>query len=153
MKNDLPERLKICVAIEAAIAQIYRDFAKMFPQARDLWGELAQEEENHASILAIGSRYADLGKLPDFIVPKSLTHMRDTLGFVSSVEAAAKANNISISEALEMSLKIERSLEESYLLDVMTRETHSEIVARLQKLLSDTKSHILKIQNYMKSMT
>jgi rubrerythrin len=150
MRNELSERLRICIAIEAGIGEIYDDFAKMFPGASDLWGELAREEENHASILAIGNRYANLGKLPAIVVPDSLTHMRDTLGFVDIVKATVQSRNVSIDEALEMSLKLEQTLEEGHLPDVMTHETDSEVVARLQRLLADTRSHIVKIKDYMK---
>jgi rubrerythrin len=150
MLNELSDRLRICIAIEASIGEIYKEFAKMFPEARDLWGQLALEEENHASILAIESRYANRGKLPDFVVPESLSHMKETLGLVSSVKAAVQSKNVSINEALEMSLKLEQTLEEGHLPDVMTRETQSEIIARLQRLLTDTKSHITLIRDYMK---
>lgn len=150
MKNDLSERLRICIAIEMGMGEIYREFIRMFPQARDLWGELATAEEKHASILAIGSRYENIGKLPDFVVPDSLSHMKDTLGLIESMKATIRAGNVSISEALEMSLKLENTLEESYFLDVMTGETESETVARLQRLLTDTEAHIKKINDYMK---
>ena len=150
MADELSERLKLCIAIEANIGEIYREFADMFPKARSLWGQLAREEENHASILAVGSRYANLGKLPDYVLPDSLAHMRETLGLVASVRAAAQAKSISINEALEMSLTLEETLEESHLPDMMTRETQSEVVSRLQRLLKDTRSHIVKIKDYMK---
>jgi hypothetical protein len=149
MRNELSERLRICIAIEASIGEIYGAFAKMFPEATDLWGELKRDEENHASILAIGSRYASLGKLPDFVVPDSLAHMRETLALVDRVKAAIQSKNVSIGEALEMSLKLEQTLEEGYLPDVMRHETGSAIVARLQRLMTDTRSHILKIKDYM----
>ena len=150
MIDELPERLRICIAIEAGIGAIYEEFYNMFPDAGDLWGRLAIEEKNHASILAIGSRYANTGQLPDFVVPDSLTHMKNTLGLVGSVKAAAQSKNVSIKDALEMSLKLEQTLEEEHLPDVMIRETDSQIVVRLQRLLTDTKSHIVKIKDYMK---
>jgi len=150
MQNDLSQRLKICIAIETGIGEIYREFSRIFPDGKDLWGELAHEEENHAAILAIGSRYANLGMLPDFIVPDSLSHMRETMGLVDSIKAVAQAGSLSMKEALEMSLKVEQTLEESYLLDVMTRETQSEIVERLRRLLADTESHITRIKDFMR---
>jgi rubrerythrin len=149
MRNELSDRLRICIAIEAGIGEIYSEFAKMFPGARDLWGELAREEENHAAILAIGSRYANLGKLPDIVVPDSLTHMRETLELIDKVRTTVQFKNISIDEALKMSLKLEQTLEEGHLPAVMTHETDSPVVARLQRLLADTRSHIVRIKDYM----
>ncbi len=151
MKRDLPERIRVCIAIETGIADIYREFMVLFPQAMDLWGKLAMEEENHAAVLAIGSRYADLGKLPDYIVPESLPNMRNTLDLVTAVKRTLKSGGLSLKEALEISLRLEQTLEESYMIDVMTRETESEIVERLQRLMADTKSHITTIKEYMKT--
>lgn len=151
MKRDLPERIKVCIAIETGIADIYREFMVLFPQAGDLWGKLAMEEENHAAILAIGSRYADLGKLPDYIVPESLPNMRNTLDLVTAVKRTLKGGGLSLKEALDISLRLEQTLEESYMIDVMTRETESKIVERLQRLMADTKSHIITIKEYMKT--
>lgn len=150
MKDDLSERLKMCISIEVLIGEIYREFVQMFPGARNLWEELALEEENHALILAIGSRYEKLGKLPNFVVPDSLSRMKDTLELVESTREKIQNGNISITDALEMSLMLEQTLAESYLLDVMTSETGSEVVSRLQKLITDTKSHIVKVSEYMK---
>jgi hypothetical protein len=149
MKNDLSERIKTCVAIESGIADIYHSFARLFPKAKTFWYELAMEEENHASVLLIGSRYVKLGILPNYIVPKSLHKMNSTLQLIDYTKKRIKSDDISMKEALDTAMKLELTMEESYLLEVLTRETNNEVIARLQKLLGDTKLHITKISEYM----
>jgi hypothetical protein len=53
-------------------------------------------------------------------------------------------------DALAMAIQLEKSKEESYLPEILAKETDSEVIPRLKRLLTDTKQHILKITDYKK---
>lgn len=149
MKTKLSERIKTCIAIESGIAEIYHSFSGLFPKAKSFWYELAMEEENHASVLLVGSKYVKSGKLPGYIVPRSLKKMKSTLQLIDDIKEKINSGNISMKEALDMAMKLELTMEESYVLEVLTRETKDEVIARLQKLVGETKVHVTKISEYM----
>ncbi len=149
MKTELSERIKTCIAIESAIAEIYHSFAKLFPEEKNFWYELAMEEENHASVLLEGSRYVELGILPGYVVPKSLRKMKRTLQLIDDTRKEMESGHMSMKEALDAAMKLELTMEESYVLEVLTSETDDEVISRLQKLLSDTKLHITKVSEYI----
>jgi hypothetical protein len=151
MNMNLHERLKACIAIELGVADIYRAFTEMLPEAKEFWYELAMEEENHASILVIGSKYNEIGKLPDYIVPDSLPNMKTTLELVRDIDAKIKSERPSLKTALDMALLLEKTMEESYMPEVLSKETDSEVASRLKKLLADTRKHKVKVAEYMKS--
>jgi hypothetical protein len=108
------------------------------------------DEENHASILVIGSKYNEIGKLPDYIVPESLPHMKSTQELIHDTEQKIKSEQISLKTALDLALALEKTMEESYLPEIMNKETDSEVVQRLKRLLSETQAHISKVKDYMK---
>jgi len=138
------------MAIELGVAGIYKTFSELLPGDKDLWYELAMEEENHASILVIGSKYNEIGELPDYMVPDSLPAMKETIKLVKETEKRALSEPPTLRAALDMSLKLEKTKEESYLPEILAKETDSEVVSRLKRLLTDTKQHIRKIMDYKK---
>jgi bacterioferritin (cytochrome b1) len=148
MADPLSERLKACIAVESNVAEIYHTFRKMFPEARDFWHQLAMEEENHAAILAVGEGFHRVGKLPDYFVPDSLPLINQSLTFIKEVQRRIEEEDISLKEALELSLQLERTMEESYLYEIITKETDSKMISKLQKLAVDTGSHIKQIEDY-----
>lgn len=150
MKKDLHERLKACIGIELGVANIYRTFSEKLPEAKDLWYDLSLEEENHAAILVLGGKYNEMGVLPDNIVPSSMHGIKQTVDLVKETEKRAQSESLSLKAALDMSLKLEKTKEESYLPEILAKETDSEVISRLQQLLNDTKLHILRLSDYRK---
>ena len=71
---NIPSILKKCSALEADIADIYRKFSGLYPEMRDLWDDIAAEEDGHAATLMFASKFAEKGQLPN-IVPDELDNV------------------------------------------------------------------------------
>jgi hypothetical protein len=149
MDSDLPERLETWISIELGIAGIYHAFSRMFAEAEGFWADLARQEENHATILIVGKRYIQGGQLPQGMVPASLPHMKSTLQLIEAFRKEIAVGRVSPERAQQMGLALEETIEEGYLLEVMTGKTDSEIISRLQRLLLDTRSHVLRIRTFV----
>jgi rubrerythrin len=147
--DELFERLRICIAVEEKAAEIYREFAALFPDERDFWDELAKEEDTHAYILAVASGLDRVGRLPDYTVPTHLSVIKETLDIAHIIEEKIKAKTISLKEAAEGALELEMSASESYLNDVMSKVTDSETINKLQRLLNDTDSHVKRLRRFI----
>jgi rubrerythrin len=112
--GELSERLDACIAVENTIAEIYVDFGNRFPVAMSFFRVLAKEEENHAAILAIGKEFDRVGKLPEDVVPESMPHIHGSLNLIKNVKERIKGREITLKDALEMSLSMEETKVESY---------------------------------------
>jgi hypothetical protein len=149
MESELSTRILACIEVESTAAEIYHLFGKMFPEARQFWYDLAMEEENHASILAIGWGLSRVGRLPEHAVPESLPLIRKSLELAQEIKKKAEAGEVTLKEALEMSVELESAITEKYFSEVMTKETDSSAIEKLQRLVTDTESHIKKIRDFM----
>jgi rubrerythrin len=149
--TGLSERLKACIAIEQAAAEIYHGFVALFPEAADFWRELALEEENHVHILIAARGYLAGGRLPEYAVPP-YPLIEGTLDLAHAIRERIKKGDITLKEALDQALYLETSVTESYFREIMTVETKSEALSNLQKLVTDTKSHAESIKEFMKGM-
>ena len=151
MSDMLHERIKGYIAIESGIAEIYRCFARMFPQAKDFWNNLGMEEENHAAILTIAAEYERRGKLPVSFASNALSHIEKTLGFLDTVRKRIDGENVSLKEALEVALQLEASTRENHLQEVTADGTNSIILAGLRNLAIDNEWHVQKIDSFLRS--
>jgi rubrerythrin len=151
MKGDLSERIEACIDVENAVAEIYNSFSNNLPAARSFFRELSKEEENHATVLAVAMGYHRMERLPEHVVPESLPEIYGTLDLARNIQDKVKSRDISLEEALEMSLSIEKSKAEAYLQETLIKERDERVISNLKKLLVDEKSHIEKITEFRKN--
>lgn len=144
------EELEACIELEKKCAGLYRTLSRLFPEAEELFSELAAEEENHAVILKVAKPYVIENRLKqEMVVPLSMPHIRDSLKTADKIMHEIESGTITFKKALDMSLLLEKSLGESYLHDKMTREEDSEIISRLKKMHFDEDSHINRIHDFL----
>jgi len=140
----------VCITVENMTAEIYTEFGDRFPDAMSFFRELSKEEENHAAILAIGKEFDRRGKLPEDAVPESMPHIDGSLNFIKGVKERIKGREITLKDALEMSLSMEETTVESYVQEILIKETDSRVIKSLQRLLLEERLHIEKITEFMK---
>lgn len=150
MVTSLSEKIKVCIAIEATTAEIYHSLSASLPKARGFWRDLALSEENHTNILVVGAGYLSKGELPDHIVPSSQELIDETFRLVRDVKKKIRNEQLSLSDALDLALKIEKSAAESYLQEIVLGQTDDPIIERLQQIRRDELTHIEKIKDFMK---
>jgi rubrerythrin len=154
IKYDLSERLQACMKMEMQCADVYHTLVSLFPEslfpeARKLFQTLAEWEERHADIIAISIEYNKINEVPDIIVPDELSLINETLGIAEDIKAKIDAERVTLKMALSMTLKMEESTAESYLQDVMTKSTDSEVISYLKKFYKDEKTHAEMIREFM----
>ena len=150
--GDTARRIVACIAVENNIAEIYNYCSNRFDEARELFTDLSREEVNHVTILEVAGGYEAAGKLALDVVPVSLPNIYATLDFIVGVHDKVREKGISLADALDMALAMENSKVESYLLETLTKDTGDKVIQNLRKLLMDERSHIEKIEEFMKQM-
>ena len=153
-KYDLSEKLQACLKMEKQCADVYNTLVmlfpgNMFPEARDLFQTLAEWEERHADIIAIGIEYNKVDEIPDIIVPYEMSLINLTLGIAQDIKARIGDARVTLRMALSMTLKMEESAAESYLQDLMTKQSDSEVISYLQQFYKDEKTHAEMITELM----
>ncbi len=137
--------------MERKCAEEYHALGNLFPEAKDFFEKIAQDEINHAAILTVARLHYNDGKISEeMIVPASLAVINTSLVFLENIKRKIKDRNISLETALTLSVSLEETSAESYFNQVMTGESDSEIISGLKKLYSDEVSHLTVIKNFLK---
>ncbi len=147
--NDFSERLQAYYEMETECAEIYHSLVTLFPEAGDLFKTLAEWEERHADIISISIGFSDIGGISDTIVPGELSMINKTLEMTHNIMISIETEKVTLEDILGMVLKMEESMGESYLYEVMTKRTNSEAISYLQQFYKDEKTHAEMIKEFM----
>ncbi|MEW6569959.1 MAG: hypothetical protein AB1390_02110 [Nitrospirota bacterium] len=120
------ERIKSCMVMESACSTVYHLMAIKFPGENELWNELAFDEERHADIIseAIGFELEDY---LNFKIPPELVHIRKTVDYAGEIKEMMLHKNISPQEALIKVKNLCELKDESYILDLLEKETEERV--------------------------
>lgn len=152
MENLSPaylEKQKIlmsCVDLEVAVSLIYKAFMMMFPTERDFWGQLAHEEEDHARLYLAGDILQVTGVYAGIQFPPS-AFIAKTLEFTEQIKEQILNHPLTMPEALDVALKLEKTLAESIVFDLP--DSSNPVIANLRKIITDTEAHADRIESYM----
>lgn len=154
IKNELSERLKACLKMEMLCAEVYHDLGVLFPlnlypDVKALFIRLKESEEEHVNILKIIIGLAKDSEIPDIIVPKALSLIIKTINIAKDLKVQITTEYISLKVALKKALEMEETLAESYLHEIMSKQTDSEIISFLKQFYNDEKSHAELIKEVM----
>jgi rubrerythrin len=150
VRMDLASHLKECIDIEIKTADVYSQLAALFPQARDLFRDLARSEEEHGNLLSMACDLEALCRLPErfqVVSSGSLSTAKSLLAALSSrLEGAGFSG---LDEALALALELEDAQAEGYFMEFMEREEELELVRYLKRFYRDEKSHAERIREFM----
>jgi rubrerythrin len=146
---DLFQKLEACLKVELLCEEIYYSMCNLFPEAKKLFRQLAEEEERHADILTICSGFHKLGVMPDIIVPDSAPKIKESLELAEEMRQKVIEETLSLREALQMALDLEESVAEIYFNELMTEQSEEGIISHLQKYYKDEIPHTERIKQYI----
>jgi hypothetical protein len=134
-----------CVDLEIAVSLIYKEFMLMFPDESAFWGQLAEEEENHARLYLAGDILKVTGEFSGIRFPPSV-FITKTLEFTGQIQEQIRNRPITLKEALDMALKLEKTIAESIVFNFP--ESSNSVIANLRKIITDTESHVDRIEQF-----
>lgn len=134
------------IRLEKKCAAAYHALSVMFPEKRDLFGELAFEEDNHVVILKVARAYVLSQKLsPEAILPLSLSQIREGEKIADAVIAEIAGKNLTLRRALSLVLSLEKSLGEICLSDSLSR-ADAGVMLKLKQMCFDEATHVARIE-------
>lgn len=137
--------LGLLVSLEEATATLYAAYSKRLKVSEKFWAGLANEERQHAKVVRSLYKVLDkafvFGNLGRF----NTTTIQSDVDFVVKAEFEARNGKLSLHDAINTALKIERSMTETGFFSTVTSDSREyQIIA---KCLSEyTDLHIKKIQ-------
>jgi rubrerythrin len=146
---ELSQKLEACLKIEMLCEEIYYSMCNIFPEAKQLFRQLAEEEERHADILTISAGFHNMGVMPAIVVPDSVPKIKESLDLAEKIRREIEEKTISLREALHMALQLEESVAEVYFNELMADKSDEEIISHLQRYYKDEMRHTERIKRYI----
>ena len=151
MTQDPDEIVELLAEHERAISRLYRTYAARFPDHKDFWSKLVDEEEQHAKWLQrlLVRVEEGLGCVrPDRF---DAATVKDSLARVERMIEEVRRPGFSVAEALNAALTIEESAVEAKYFEVF-EGTAAEVV-QVQYCLADTaRDHYNRIRKMASSV-
>ena len=138
-----------CIEIEQSVANIYKQFANMFPEDKHFWTDLYRDELEHAVWLSIEENIEAMDLLPANTPLPTPELIESTLLNIRQQTAHIWSNPVTLEDALQTALRIESST-----IEIFTNELSAKIFATTKeslqkKLIEAEKIHINKIESLM----
>lgn len=137
---DQVETIGLIAAHESAIAELYRAYGKRFPEHKELFEGLAEEEVGHARQVArfadevrAGSLHVDAGRFSAESILASLDHIRGRM-------EEEKEGELSFADALAVAIDLEDALIERRYFEIFEDDT-PELKELLRSLEAETEEH------------
>ena len=144
--------LQGCINVEHSVASIYSNLMQVFPEKKDFWSSLYDDERDHIAFL---SDVKSLGLRDDIekvdLLP-TLPMIDKTLRLADDVIEKIKSNSISFQDALSMTLKIEESMVETYTSNIVAKLLSCADESSCEMFITDEKSHVEKIRIMMRTV-
>ena len=145
MTEKLKELLEASIELEEGMSELYFLYTNLFPEDREFWWKLANEEVNHASLLKSGRIYLEKGILPDEMLYEDITVLKSTIKWIKILTKKYTLKAPSFEDAYFEAIKLESSAGEFHFQVLMTEGTDSKIVKIFQDLAGDDKDHNRRI--------
>ena len=145
MTEKLNELLEASIELEEGMSELYFLYTSLFPEDKEFWWKIANEEVNHASLLKSGRIYLEKGILPDEMLYEDITVLKSAIKWIQILIKKYTLSAPSFEDAYFEAVKLESSAGEFHFQVLMTEKTDSKVVKIFQSLAGDDKDHNRRI--------
>jgi rubrerythrin len=145
MTTEVLEMIEALAENEMLVSRLYRVFSEWFPDHRDFWGEMAEEEAQHANMIRSLSQDVREGAVrfkEDALDTTSAQMFHDYLKFSL---ARTLEQGISLEDAFETALAIEHDLIEKGFFTRFQAKTE-DLALIFEGLMSSTREHHRRLE-------
>jgi hypothetical protein len=136
--------------VEKSASSIYMNLMKKFPEKKEFWKSMFEDEIEHLSFFKDVKSLKLTGELKKMDSTPSMEVINKTLKSASSISGKITRRSLTLKDALKMTLKLEESMVETYTNKLIANLLSCENEPSYKKILADEKKHINKIKNMMK---
>ena len=138
-----------CMKVEKSAASTYKKLMKKFPENKEFWKELFNDEINHLSFLNDVKSLGLIDVMHKLDSLPSIAIINETVKMADDLTAKIIADSISLKKVLVMALKLEESMAETYTNKLIANLISCEDEVSYKKIVADEKKHINKIKKMM----
>ena len=138
-----------CIKVENSVASIYSNLMQIFPEKKDFWGSLFNDEREHIAFLTDVKSYKLTDEIEKVDLLPTMPMIDKTLRLADDVSEKIKSRSLTFSDALSMTLEIEESMVETYTNNIIAKVLSCASESSCEQFIADEKSHVEKIRIMM----
>ena len=141
-----------CIKVEQSATSIYKYMMKQFPEHKDFWQGLFNDEIEHVSFLrdVISLNLKD--ELHKIDLLPSLPTINMALELADNITGKIKSGPVSLDEALAMTLELEETMIETYTNKIIANLISCDDENGYKNIVSDEKNHLNKIKKMINTL-
>jgi rubrerythrin len=144
--------LDMALRVETLAEKNYTNLAALFPEAMPLFALLSREESRHADIITITMGFRDIDALPPEFAIDMLPLIQETLRIGELIEKKIGMRQITLEEALDLSIEMEETGAEAYFQNVMRGESTDNALNYIKRFYTDSKHHADLIREFKEAL-
>ena len=141
-----------CIKVENSVESIYSKLMELFPDKKEFWGNLLDDEREHIAFLNDVKSLELITEMEKLDFPPSMDVIKKTIKLADKVREKLCDNLNTMKDALKMALKLEESMVEIYTNQLIAKLLSCEDETPIAKVVADEKTHIKKIRKMMKQV-
>ena len=141
-----------CIKVETSVASIYSKLMELFPDKKEFWGSLLNDERDHIAFLNDVKSLELITEMEKIDFPPSMDIIKKTIKSADKVTEKLCDHSNSVKDTLIMALKLEESMVEIYTNQLIAKLLSCDDEAPVAKVVADEKTHINKIRKMIKQV-
>ena len=141
-----------CIKVEDSVASIYSNLMQVFPEKKDFWGSLFNDEREHIAFLTDVKSLELSDEIEKVDLLPTMPMIDKTLRLAEDVNEKIKSRSLTFNDALSMTLEIEESMVETYSNKIVAKLLSCADESSCEKFITDEKSHVEKISIMMRDV-
>jgi len=141
-----------CIKVENTVASIYSRLMELFPDKKEFWGSLLNDEREHIAFLNDVKSLELITEMEKLDFPPSMDIIKKTIKSADKVTEKLCDHSDSVKDTLIMALKLEESMVEIYTNQLIAKLLSCDDETPVAKVVADEKTHINKIRKMIKQV-
>ena len=141
-----------CIKVENSVASIYTNLMQVFPEKKDFWGSLFNDEKRHIAFLNDVKSLELFDEIEKVDLLPTMPMLEKTLKMAEDANKKIKSRSLTFNDALSVTLKIEESMVETYTSNIVGKLLSCADEASCEMFITDEKSHVEKIRIMMRDI-
>lgn len=135
-----------CIKVENAVASIYSNLLQVFPENKEFWEGLLNDEREHIAFFTDVKSQGLITEMEKMDLPPSMNIIQKNLKLLDKVSKRINDEPISMKNALKLALKLEESIVETYTNELIAKLLSCENETSYEELINSEKTHVDKIR-------
>jgi len=145
VKASQANMLGLLVSLEEAASSLYSAYSRRLKTSEKFWAKMAADEMQHASVIRSLYKILDKGSVFYNVGRFNQKAIQEDVTFAVNAEFEARHGKLSIHDAINTALQIERSITETGFFAIVTSDSREyQIIAK--RLTECTQVHIKQIE-------